>query len=63
MRCARGRQGRRRSTHSPVGAADMRAVLAVMASRVPNGAVNRDVLDRPGWQARLSGYARRFGDG
>ena len=41
----------------------MRAVLAVMAGRVPNGVVNRDVLDRLGWQARLSGYARRFGDG
>ena len=45
------------------GAADVRAVLAVMAGRVPNGIVNRDVLDRPGWQARLASYARRFGDG
>ena len=45
------------------GAADMRAGLVVMAGRVPSGIVNRDVLDRPGWQARLAGYARRFGDG
>ena len=45
------------------GAADVRAVLAVMAGRVPNGIVNRDVLDRHGWQARLASYARRFGDG
>ena len=41
----------------------MRRVLAVMAGRVSNGVVNRDILDRPGWQARLSGYVRRFGDG
>ena len=45
------------------GAADVRAVLAVMAGRVPTEVVNREVLDRPGWRARLSGYARRFGDG
>ena len=45
------------------GAADVRAVMAVMGGRAPGGIVNRDVVDRPGWQARLSGYARRFGDG
>ena len=45
------------------GAADLRAVLAVMAGRVPHGIVNRDVLDRPGWQARLAGYAQSFGEG
>ena len=44
------------------GAADVRAVLAVMAGREPHGIVNRDVLDRPGWQARLADYARRFGE-
>ena len=43
------------------GAADVRAVTAVMAGRVPSGIVNRDVVDRPGWQARLAGYAQRFG--
>ena len=46
-----------------IGAADVRAVMAVMAGRVPSGIVNRDVLDRPGWQARLAGCAQRFGDG
>ena len=39
------------------------AVMAVMAGRAPSGIVNRDVVDRPGWQARLAGYAQRFGDG
>ena len=45
------------------GAADVRAVVAVMAGRAPSGIVNRDVVDRPGWQARLAGYAQRFGGG
>ena len=44
------------------GAADVRAVMAVMEGRVPSGIVNRDVVDRPGWKARLSGYARKSGD-
>ena len=41
------------------GAADVRAVLAVMAGRTPHGIVNRDVVDRPGWQARLADYTRK----
>ena len=45
------------------GAADVRAVLAVMGGQAPHGIVNRDVIERPGWQARLSDYARRFGEG
>jgi D-3-phosphoglycerate dehydrogenase len=45
------------------GAADVRAVLAVMAGQAPHGIVNRDVIERPGWQARLSDYAQRFGEG
>ena len=45
------------------GAADVRAVMAVMAGRVPSGIVNRDVVDRPGWKARLTEYAQRFGGG
>ena len=45
------------------GAADVRAVLAVMAGRIPDGIVNRNVVDRPGWRARLAGYAQRFGEG
>ena len=43
------------------GAADLRAVLAVMAGRVPEGIVNRDVVDRPGWLTRLTDYAQKFG--
>ena len=45
------------------GAADVRAVLAVMAGNVPTGIVNREIVDRPGWQVRLAGYARRFRGG
>ena len=45
------------------GAADVRAVMAVMTGCVPSGIVNREVIDRPGWQARLDGYAQRFGGG
>ena len=45
------------------GAADVRAVLAVMAGNVPKGIVNRDVIDRPGWAARLADYARNFATG
>ena len=45
------------------GAADVRAVLAVMAGNVPKGIVNRDVIDRPGWTARLADYARKFAAG
>ena len=43
------------------GAADVRAVMAVMEGRVPSGIVNRDVVGRPGWTERLAGYAREFG--
>ena len=45
------------------GAADVRAVTAVMEGRVPSGIVNRDVVDRSGWKARLTGYARKLGSG
>jgi len=45
------------------GAADVRAVMAVMQGRTPTGIVNRDVVDRPGWPARLAAYAQKFGDG
>ena len=45
------------------GAADVRAVLAVMAGNAPKGIVNRDVIDRPGWAARLAHYARNFAAG
>ena len=45
------------------GAADVRAVMAVMEGQAPNGIVNRDIVDRPGWKARLADYARRFARG
>ncbi len=39
------------------GAADVKAVLDVMKGQVPRGIVNREVLDRPGFKAKLA----RFG--
>ena len=45
------------------GAADLRAVLSVMAGKVPSGIVNHDVVDRPGWRARLAAYAQQFNAG
>ncbi len=41
------------------GRADVEAVLAVMAGNVPKGVVNRAVIDKPGWQAKLKGFAAR----
>ena len=35
------------------GAADVRAVVDVLAGRVPQGIVNRAVADRPGWKRKL----------
>ena len=49
--------------HSGFGIETVRRVMAVMEGRVPNGIVNRDVVDRPGWKERLAGYAREFGGG
>ncbi len=43
------------------GAADVRAVLDVMAGRVPSGIVNQDVVDSPGWRGRLTDFAKLFG--
>ena len=43
------------------GAADVAAVLEIMAGRNPRGVVNRDILEQPRWRERLAGYARRFG--
>ena len=43
------------------GAADVAAVLEIMAGRDPRGVVNRDILEQPRWRERLAGYARRFG--
>jgi phosphoglycerate dehydrogenase-like enzyme len=43
-----------------VGAADVRAVLEVMAGREPPGVVNRDVTAAAMWRGRLDGFRARF---
>ncbi len=43
------------------GAADIAAVFAVMSGEPPRGVVNRAVLERPGFRARLEDYRRRYG--
>lgn len=43
-----------------IGAADVRAVLDVQQGKVPIGLVNRDVLNRDGFNAKLRGYAETF---
>jgi len=43
------------------GAADVRAVLAVMKGQTPVGVVNRDILDDSAWRTRLADYGERFG--
>ncbi len=43
------------------GAADVRAVLDVMHGRVPNGVVNREVLEQQGWRRKLDQYRAQFG--
>jgi len=44
-----------------IGAADVKAVLDVMHGRVPSGIVNRAIVDRPAWRAKLERYAAQFG--
>ncbi len=44
-----------------IGAADLRAVLDIMAGREPAGVVNRSVLAAPAFRRRLEGYRDRFG--
>lgn len=43
------------------GAADIKAVLDVMKGQVPRGVVNRDVLEKDGFKAKLAGFGTRFG--
>jgi phosphoglycerate dehydrogenase-like enzyme len=43
------------------GAADVKAVLDIMKGQLPRGIVNREVVDRPGFKAKLEGFAKRFG--
>jgi D-3-phosphoglycerate dehydrogenase len=44
------------------GAADVRAVLAVMHGKVPVGIVNRAIVEDSGWLAKLKDFKSRFGD-
>jgi phosphoglycerate dehydrogenase-like enzyme len=44
-----------------IGAADVKAVLDVMRGRVPTGIVNREIVDRPAWQAKLERFKATFG--
>ena len=44
-----------------IGAADVKAVFDVMHGRVPTGIVNREIVDRPGWRAKLERYGATFG--
>jgi phosphoglycerate dehydrogenase-like enzyme len=44
-----------------IGAADVKAVLDVMHGRVPTGIVNREIVDRPAWRAKLERYGATFG--
>ncbi len=43
------------------GAADVRAVLDVMAGKVPTGIVNREITEDADWMARLEAYAGTHG--
>lgn len=44
-----------------IGAADVKATFDVMHGRVPRGIVNREITERPGWQAKLDKYRQQFG--
>ena len=43
------------------GAADIRAVLDVMKGQQPRGVVNREVLEKDGFKAKLKRFGARFG--
>ncbi len=43
-----------------IGAADIAAVQAIMQGSAPDGVVNREVLERPGFRARLAAYRAMF---
>ena len=42
-----------------IGAADVKAVFDVMHGRVPTGIVNREIVERPAWRAKLERYGAR----
>ena len=44
-----------------IGAADVKAVLEVQQGRAPRGVVNREVLERPGFKAKLAAFAKAYG--
>jgi len=44
-----------------IGAADVKATFDVMHGRVPTGIVNRNVVERPAWRAKLERYKAAFG--
>lgn len=44
-----------------IGACDVEAVLAVMRGEVPRGVVNREVLERDGFRAKLARNRARYG--
>jgi D-3-phosphoglycerate dehydrogenase len=46
-----------------IGAADVKAVFDVMHGRVPTGIVNREIVDRPAWRAKLERHQAAFGGG
>ena len=43
------------------GAADVKAVLDVQKGQIPRGVVNREVLERDGFKAKLAAFRKRFG--
>ena len=43
-----------------IGAADVKAALAVMQGQVPAGLVNQEVIEHPNWQKKLANYRSRF---
>jgi hypothetical protein len=43
-----------------IGVADVRAVTDLQHGRVPNGVVNREVLNDPRFRARLSKFREKF---
>jgi len=43
-----------------IGAADIRAVLGVMAGEIPEGIVNREIVSNERWRSKVAGYPSRF---
>ena len=41
-----------------IGAADIRAVLAVRRGKIPEGIVNREIIDNAAWRAKLDSHRR-----